>query len=56
MGSEGVAAMHGYHPDVDEMSSLMLSNEGLPSGELSLTDVAAIVCPGFRPSSGGDGA
>ncbi len=56
MGAEGVAAMHGYHPDVEGMSSLMLSNVALPEDEISLTDVAAIVCPGFRPSSGGEGA
>ena len=50
MGSEGVAAMHGYHPDVEEMSSLMLSNDALPATALSLTDVAALICPGFEPA------
>ena len=56
MGSEGVAAMHGYHPDVEEMSSLMLSNDALPATAMSLTDVAALICPGFEPSQGGEGA
>jgi hypothetical protein len=55
MGGEGVAAMHGYHPDVEEMSSLMLSNVPLPEGAMSLTDVARIICPGFEPGEGGEG-
>ncbi len=55
MGSEGVAAMHGYHPDVEEMSSLMISNDALPATAMSLTDVAALICPGFEPSQGGEG-
>ena len=50
MGSEGVAAMHGYHPDVEEMSSLMLSSDALPTTAMSLTDVAALICPGFEPA------
>ncbi len=56
MGVEGVAAMHGYHPDVDEMSSLMLSNGALPEDGMSLTDVAPLICPGFEPRQGGEGA
>ena len=54
MGSESVAAMHGYHPDVEEMSSLMLSNVAFPATSMSLTDVAAVICPGFEPSQGGE--
>jgi hypothetical protein len=56
MGSEAVAAMHGYHPDTGEMSSLMLSNVELPASAMSLTDVAALICPGFEPGQGGEGA
>jgi hypothetical protein len=56
MGGEGVAAMHGYHPDVQEMSSLMLSNEALPAAEMSLTDVAPVLCRGFEPDRGGTSA
>ncbi len=53
MGSEAVAAMHGYHPDAEEMSSLMLSNDELPAAAMSLTDVAPLICRGFEPSQGG---
>ena len=54
MGSEPVAAMHGYHPDTEGMYSVMLSNRGLPARELSLCDVAGIVLPGFKPGHGGE--
>jgi predicted AlkP superfamily pyrophosphatase or phosphodiesterase len=54
MGSEPMAAMHGYHPDTEGMYSVMLSNRGLPSRELSLCDVAGIVLPGFKPGDGGE--
>lgn len=54
MGSEAVAAMHGYHPDVEEMSSLILSNDALPAAALSIVDVAALFCPGFEPGGGGE--
>lgn len=53
MGAEPVAAMHGYHPDVEGMYSAMFSTSALPAAELSLTDVAGIVLPGFRPERGG---
>jgi hypothetical protein len=48
MGSEPVAAMHGYHPDDGGMYSIMLSNQGLPAPELSLCDVASIIVGGFE--------
>jgi hypothetical protein len=51
MGSERVAAMHGYHPDVEEMSSVMLSNLELPGAELSITEVAAVI----GSAAGGEG-
>jgi hypothetical protein len=53
MGSEAVAAMHGYHPDSEDMFSVMRSNRDLPSRELSLCDVARIMLPGFEPARGG---
>lgn len=56
MGSEGVAAMHGYHPGVEGMSSVILSNEALPAAAMSLTDVAGVLCPGFEPGGGGEAA
>jgi len=54
MGSEPIAAMHGYHPDTEVMYSIMLSNRSLPARELSLCDVAGIVLPGFKPGDGGE--
>jgi hypothetical protein len=53
MGSEPVAAMHGYHPDTEGMYSVMLSNRALPAPDLSLLDVARIVLPGFDSVRGG---
>jgi hypothetical protein len=53
MGAEPVAAMHGYHPDVAGMYSAMFSTCALPAAELSLTDVAGIVLPGFVHQRGG---
>lgn len=50
MGSEGVAAMHGYHPDTSGMYSVIFSNRTLPAPELSLCDVASVVLPGFEPA------
>ncbi len=47
MGSEPVAAMHGYDPDAPCMPSLLLSNAELPRSEMSIRDVAALVLPGF---------
>jgi hypothetical protein len=52
MGAEAVAAMHGYHPDTGDMYSAMLSTSELPAAELTLTDVAGIVLPGFKPQRG----
>jgi predicted AlkP superfamily pyrophosphatase or phosphodiesterase len=51
MGTERVAAMHGYHPDVEEMSSIMLSNLELPAAEMSVTEAAGVICP----AAGGGG-
>jgi predicted AlkP superfamily pyrophosphatase or phosphodiesterase len=56
MGGEGVAAMHGYHPDTEGMYSVLFSNEPLPAGEMSLCDVAEVMLPGFDPERGGEGA
>lgn len=53
MGSEPVAAMHGYHPDAEGMYSVMFSNRVLPAVDLSLLDVAGIVFPGFESAGGG---
>ncbi|MGD1047838.1 MAG: alkaline phosphatase family protein [Candidatus Krumholzibacteriaceae bacterium] len=53
MGAKPVAAMHGYHPDVDQMYSAMFSTSELPAAELSIMDVAGIVLPGFTSQRGG---
>jgi hypothetical protein len=49
MGEGRVAAMHGYHPDTEEMHSVMLANEPLPGRELELAAVAGTIYPGFVP-------
>jgi hypothetical protein len=56
MGREGVAAMHGYHPDAEGMHSVLFSNEALPAGELGLCDVAGNLFPGFEAGRGKGGA
>lgn len=53
MGSEPVAAMHGYHPDTEEMHSALFTNEEPPAAEMTLLDVAAFMLPGFEPGKGG---
>ncbi len=53
MGEGRVAAMHGYHPDAEDMYSVMLSNVPLPSGELELASVARVLRPRFVPGGGG---
>lgn len=47
MGDSRMAAMHGYHPDCEEMYSIIMSNEDLPRGEYSLEEIAFILCPDF---------
>jgi len=47
MGSEPVAAMHGYDPDAPCMPSLLLSNVELPRRKMSILDIAGLVLPGF---------
>jgi predicted AlkP superfamily pyrophosphatase or phosphodiesterase len=56
MGSDRVAAMHGYHPDTEGMYSVLFSNDPLPAGEMSLCDVAGVMLSGFDPARGGDGS
>ncbi len=56
MGRDGVAAMHGYHPDAEGMYSVLFSNDPLPSGEMALCDVAGVLLPGFDPGHRGDEA
>jgi len=56
MGGDGVAAMHGYHPDAEGMYSVLFSNDPLPAGEMALRDVAGVMLPGFDPERRGDGA
>jgi hypothetical protein len=52
MGREGVAAMHGYHPDTEEMCSALFSNDEPPAADMALSDVAAFMLPGFDPGHG----
>jgi hypothetical protein len=47
MGGADIAAMHGYHPDAVDMSSVLLSNADVPGANLSLCDVAGLMLPGF---------
>jgi predicted AlkP superfamily pyrophosphatase or phosphodiesterase len=47
MGGPGIAAMHGYHPDSPEMSSVLLSNVEIPIGTRSIRHVADFLLPGF---------
>ena len=49
MGSGNIAAMHGYHPDAEDMSSVLLSSSQLPRPEMALRDVASFIVPGFKP-------
>jgi hypothetical protein len=49
MGEGAVAAMHGYHPNTEDMHSIVVSNEPLPSGEMELAQAAAMLYPGFEP-------
>ena len=49
MGAGAVAAMHGYHPDAEDMYSVMMSNAPLPGGEMALASVAGVIHPGFVP-------
>ena len=51
MGNAPVKGMHGYHPDVPCMDSIMLSNEEFGEDEARITEVAPFLLPGFR---GGD--
>ncbi len=52
MGAGAVAAMHGYHPDAEDMYSVMLSNAPLPGDETALASVAGAILPGFVPAGG----
>jgi hypothetical protein len=56
MGSETIAAMHGYHPDTAEMHSALFTNDEPPAADMALCDVAAFMLPGFDPGRGGGGA
>jgi predicted AlkP superfamily pyrophosphatase or phosphodiesterase len=51
MGSEPVAAMHGYDPAEKGMYSMLLSNLALPASEMSICDVARFIRPGFESAS-----
>ena len=52
MGSEGVAAMHGYHPESPCMYSALLANEEAEEYPAALTDVASFLLPGFEGGVG----
>lgn len=52
MGSEPIAAMHGYHPDTPEMYSACFANDELPAADMALCDVAEFMLPGFEPGRG----
>ncbi|MDD4857045.1 MAG: alkaline phosphatase family protein [Candidatus Krumholzibacteria bacterium] len=54
MGSEPIAGMHGYDPAEDRMYSIILSNLALPAPEMSICDVARLICPGIRSGSAGE--
>ncbi len=51
MGSVPVKGMHGYHPGAPCMDSVMFSSEKFQGDEVSLTEIAGFLLPGFR---GGD--
>ncbi len=50
MSNEPVAGMHGYHPDSDDMYSVMFTNASIDNKDRSICDVADIVLPGFKAS------
>jgi hypothetical protein len=52
MGMEGLAAMHGYHPDESCMYSALLSNDETGVSPASLTGIADYLLPGFGESEG----
>jgi len=48
MAREGVAAVHGYHPETPCMYSALFSNEETPVFPVTLTDIADYLLPGFK--------
>ncbi|MFO7914278.1 MAG: alkaline phosphatase family protein [Candidatus Krumholzibacteriales bacterium] len=56
MGESPVKGMHGFHPEADCMYSALFTNMEGADGLESITEVAGLLLPGFRPEGrGGNG-
>ena len=49
MGDSPVRGMHGFHPDAECMYSALFTDLERAEGIRSITDVAEVLLPGFRP-------